>query len=185
MDVDTIVEISSMYELAAIENELRKLGFKNDFTSNVICRWLIDGIIVDIMPSSPTILGFSNKWYPEAIQNANTYALDKVVIKLISAPYFVATKIEAFNGRGNQDYLGSHDMEDIITVLDGTKNLLVDVLKANKALKKYYKQTFVAFQKDINFLRAIPGHLAPYKGIAAQRIEKVEDLINQFSNLTI
>ena len=38
---------------------------------------------------------------------------------MVTAPYFMATKIEAFYGRGGDDFLGSHDMEDIITVIDG------------------------------------------------------------------
>jgi len=37
-------------------------------------------------------------------------------IRLITAPYFLATKFEAFHGRGHGDVRGSHDLEDIVAV---------------------------------------------------------------------
>lgn len=43
-----------------------------------------------------------------------------------AAPYFCATKLEAFGGRGKNDYLASHDLEDLITVVDGRPELLED-----------------------------------------------------------
>lgn len=44
-------------------------------------------------------------------------------IRMVSAPYFLITKLEAFDGRGGGDYLLSHDIEDIIAVLDGSPRL--------------------------------------------------------------
>jgi hypothetical protein len=38
---------------------------------------------------------------------------------MITAPYFLACKLAAFRSRGEGDYLMSHDMEDIVAVLDG------------------------------------------------------------------
>ena len=50
-------------------------------------------------------------------------------IKLIAAPVFIATKLEAFKDRGKDasgqpDLLGSHDLEDIITVSDRRPELI-------------------------------------------------------------
>jgi hypothetical protein len=41
---------------------------------------------------------------------------------------FVATKFEAFHGRGNNDHLASHDLEDIITVVDGRPELMGNLI---------------------------------------------------------
>ncbi|HEY4206888.1 MAG TPA: hypothetical protein VGM31_08750 [Puia sp.] len=65
-DIDIVVEIFHYDEYAAIEAKLRSKGFANDVTSGVICRYIVQGIMVDVMPTSENILGFSNKWYPEA-----------------------------------------------------------------------------------------------------------------------
>jgi hypothetical protein len=36
----------------------------------------------------------------------------------------VATKLEAFLKRGGGDYIASHDLEDIVTVVDGSQGRL-------------------------------------------------------------
>jgi hypothetical protein len=41
------------------------------------------------------------------------------VIRSITAPYFLATKLEAFQSRGKGDVFASHDLEDVIAVIDG------------------------------------------------------------------
>jgi hypothetical protein len=44
----------------------------------VLCRWRSaqPRLMVDVMPTDPAILGFSNPWYEEAISSAATIALD-------------------------------------------------------------------------------------------------------------
>ena len=46
-------------------------------------------------------------------------------IRVVTAPYFIATKIEAFRGRGRGDFLASHDLEDLIFVIDGRSSIVV------------------------------------------------------------
>lgn len=76
--------------------------------------------MLDVMPLDEKVLGFTNIWYRPAINTVEEHEiLPGMTIKVISAPYFCATKLEAFKGRGAGDYLASHDLEDIITVIDG------------------------------------------------------------------
>src|SRR2546430_12717957 len=73
------------------------------------------------MPTEEGILGFSNRWYREAIGAAREIALrDDLSIRLVTAPYFIATKYEAFIGRGRGDYLASHDFEDLMAAVGAT-----------------------------------------------------------------
>ncbi len=61
------------------------------------------------VPLDEKVLGFTNRWYQPAIEAAETREiLPVVVIRVISSPYFCATKLEAFDGRGAGDYLASH-----------------------------------------------------------------------------
>jgi len=70
------------------------------------------------MPTDENILGFSNRWYPPAIKSSVTIELEPdLAIKIVTAPYFLGTKLDAFFGRGKGDYLTSHDMEDIINII--------------------------------------------------------------------
>ena len=124
LDVDCIVDVISLNQYHKIEKQLRNLGFTQSVMEEVICRWRYDNVILDVMPTDEKILGFWNRWYREAIKYAMNYSLtNKISIKVISAPYFLATKIEAFKTRGNTDFYASHDFEDIVTVFDGRSTI--------------------------------------------------------------
>ena len=76
------------------------------------------GALLDVMPTDRAVLGFGNRWYEEAVRSAFQYILPSgTPILLITAPVFIATKLEAFADRGAGDFLASHDLEDITTVV--------------------------------------------------------------------
>lgn len=186
MDVDTIVEVYGHGSFAGIEAALRKLGFKNDVSGGVICRWHIDGIALDVMPTDPKILGFSNYWYKAAIKNAKPHFLEpELDILLITAPYFIATKMEAFNSRGEHNFYGSHDLEDIITLLDGRESILDEIKNSTADLKSYLIEKFNELQKNAYFINALPGHLSPYQTGTDERVERLESVIAKISAINI
>jgi hypothetical protein len=61
-----------------------------------------DNLIIDVMPTDPGMLGFANRWYRPAFAHAATIELAGYKFRLISPAYFLATKLEAFYGRGKQ-----------------------------------------------------------------------------------
>jgi hypothetical protein len=124
VDVDVIVAAASYGELIELEELLRKLGFRESFEEGAPrCRWINGDTILDFMPTDSAILGFSSQWYLPALQNAQSARVGNHEIRLITAPYFLATKLEAFRGRGNDDYRSSRDLEDIVTIIDGRPEL--------------------------------------------------------------
>ena len=134
------------------------------------------------MPVDPSILGFSNRWYRPAMENAHRMWADEYEIRIINAPYFLATKIEAFHGRGNDDYHASRDLEDIITVLDGRAEIVEEVQNADLQLHQYLANEFRAMRSNRDFLDALPGHLLPDEP-SQQRIhivlQRIQQLIGQ------
>ena len=100
-------------------------------------------------------------------------------IHIVSAPYFLATKIEAFEGRGKGDYIASHDMEDIIAVIDGRIELIDEVKDSDPNLKRFLSERFHRFLKTEVFFESLPGHLPPDSVSQARlptittRIEKI------------
>jgi hypothetical protein len=61
LDVDAIIQIGSYAEFTLLENRLRELGFRNSQEKNApVCRWVNENLILDLMPTDPSILGFSN-----------------------------------------------------------------------------------------------------------------------------
>lgn len=142
-DVDIVVEILHYKEYAALEEKLRRKGFVNDKESRVICRYTIHGITVDIMPTSEEILGFSNKWYSEASAHSILVTLeDGLSIRIFTAPYFLATKLEAFVDRGENEGRFSADFEDIVHVLNNRQPVWEEIKNADEPVKKYLKDEF-------------------------------------------
>jgi hypothetical protein len=105
---------------------------------------------------------FQNRWYGEAVRSSYTISLKKsLTIRVITAPVFLATKLEAFKSRGREDYFGSHDLEDALSVIDGRAELLDEVRAAQPALREYLADEWGALVRDPRFVDALPGHLPP------------------------
>jgi hypothetical protein len=159
LDVGAIIAIGSYAEFTLLENRLRDLGFHQPLAeATPICRWKSGDLILDLMPTNSSILGFSNIWYQPALENAQKTKLGKHEIRVITSPYFLATKLEAFHGRGKNDF-SSHDLEDIVTVIDGRPEIVDEVHLAPPDLQKYLSDESGALLSNRGFLDALPGHL--------------------------
>jgi hypothetical protein len=161
-DVDAIVEAANLRDYYALEGRLPSLGFVRDAESGVICRWkhASSGVLFDLMPIDPAILGFSNRWYPEAARTATRLRLnDLVEIRLIAAPQFLATKLEAFVNRGRGDFLSSHDLEDVLNVVDGRPSIVDEVRDASNELRQFVRERLDALVSEPRFEDYLPGLL--------------------------
>ena len=77
-DVDAIAEVSSYSEYVALAERLRDLGFSEDSSERApVCRWISGRLVLDVMPLSAKVLGFSNRWYGEAVRSSNAISLEK------------------------------------------------------------------------------------------------------------
>lgn len=110
------------------------------------------------MPTDSKALGFSNKWYKSAMDHAEVKTLpNKKKIRVVTAPYFLATKLEAFDGRGRGDYMLSHDLEDLVSVIDGRKELVEEIRECDNELKKYLSKRFEELIDNPRFVESLPG----------------------------
>lgn len=141
-DVDVIAELASLGEYYRLSAQLRERGFREDSSPEApICHWLAAGIILDVMPTDPGILGFGNVWYQPALKSAESVELPSgASIRMVSALYFLATKLAAFDGRGKGDFVMSHDMEDLVAVLDGRPEIVDEVKGADETLRRHHSR---------------------------------------------
>lgn len=163
LDVDLVVSVSVLSAYHGFEKELSKLGFKRDMSAGApICRWRFRGLEVDVMPTDSGILGFANRWYPLAVSSAQPFKLpDGDDIRLIAAPVFIATKFEAHADRGAGDLLASHDLEDIVNVIDGRLDLLNEIAASPDELREYLAQRCSALIATPLFADYLPALIAP------------------------
>jgi hypothetical protein len=161
-DVDAIVDVTSYAEYTTLSERLRTLGLAEDTTPGApFCRWRHGQLIVDVMPTDATVLGFSNRWYPTAIETAQTFRIAGHDVRVVTPPLFIATKLEAFHGRGDDDVVASHDLEDIITVIDGRPEIVGDVAAASDDVRAYIGAEIRELLGNRDFTEALAGFLLP------------------------
>jgi predicted nucleotidyltransferase len=182
-DVDVISEIASYAAYTLFSERLRAIGFIEDSREGApLCRWQNGDLVLDVMPLDASILGFSNRWYPDALRTAAEVNLRAgLTIRAITAPYFLTTKLEAFRGRGNSDYFASHDLEDFISVIDGRPTLLDEVRASSLDLRAYLAEAVRGLLGASRFYDALPGHLEPDAASQA----RIELLTEKLEALTL
>lgn len=179
-DVDLIVELSGMAQWMKMQSALKRKGFTISGDDTVFCRMRLGNLKIDFMPDDPKILGFSNRWYKEGIRTAIRHMLpSERVIRHLTAPLFLATKLEAYEGRGQNDPLGSHDLEDIINVIDGRPALFEEVLDAHDDVRAYLSEKLQALLKHRDFESFLYGNVRGPDGRAEIVHERVTALAQQ------
>jgi hypothetical protein len=122
---DLTEEVGTRTGYYAFEERLRSLGFRND--RKIICRWHHPSppLILDAMPTDAALLGFANKWQRKAFPHAAEVELPSGPrIKAVPPSFLLATKLEAYLGRGKNDLLASRDWADIVALVDGRAELV-------------------------------------------------------------
>jgi hypothetical protein len=162
-DVDAIAEITSYAGYTKFSEKLKALGFLEDIREGApLCRWRQETTTLDVMPLDGEILGFRNNWYRPAMESPHERELEPgLKILLVDPVYFCASKLEAFADRGNNDYLGSRDLEDVIAVVDGRAELVGEIRAAHNDVRSYLAQEITKLRSAREFLDALPGHLLP------------------------
>jgi len=139
-DVDVVVEVTTRQDYYRLEDRLRNLGFENDQESGVICRFKHpeSSLLLDVMPTEASILGFENRWQAESFSHAVEVALPKGQrIRALPPPYLLATKLEAFDARHKLDFYGSRDWGDVIALVDGREELVDEMGRASEPVRRY------------------------------------------------
>jgi hypothetical protein len=161
-DVDAVVN-TSRARFHEIEALVAERGFERDVRSDVICRWVhsASGVAFDLMPVQAEVLGFTNRWYPFAVETAEQMHLGNgITIRLVSAVAFVATKLEAFASRGHGDFLSSHDLEDVLNIIDGREELIGEMANAPDDLRQAVAEAFRLLLANADFANVFPGLMA-------------------------
>ncbi len=157
-DVDFIVRLQSRGDSEELEEQLRRLGFKNR-RSGHIDSWEIDGCEVDIVDCNGSH-GAMNRWYVEAMERSVWRDVGEgLEIRVITGPYFIATKIEAFQSRGKGSFYNSEDIQDILTLLDRCPAVVPEIAQQNQGLRSYIASKMAAFLAAPEFINALPGHV--------------------------
>lgn len=162
LDVDVIVAATTISQYASVEERLRALGFTPD--QELRCRYWHSKLCLDILPVAREAMGVWNRWLPEAARTAAPRQLVHTqlqqTIRLVDPAMFVALKLEAFRDRGNNDVLVSHDMEDILSLVDGRPSLSTDINAASPEVASYIREEFTKLLQHDDIEYAMEGMLS-------------------------
>jgi hypothetical protein len=180
-DVDATVQASTLSEFYALDRALLAKGFVND-VNGPLCRYLHGSVRLDVMPLNEEVLGFSNRWYRLAFETAVRQTLPGgLMINLVSAPCFLATKLEAFQQperEGAGDVFASRDFADLVSVLDGRSSIFEEIVAAPAELRGFLVESFDRIRSSRYLEEAIAEHVDP------GREERVVLLLNAITSNT-
>ncbi|WP_425928601.1 hypothetical protein [Pseudomonas sp. NyZ201] len=179
-DVDLIVHVMGPVGFARLQETLSARGFRvsphaddDDFP---VCAMKLGDLRVDFMPDDNS-LGFGNRWYSDAMSTSTVHYLDQgIAINLVSPVYFVATKLEAWKGRGRGDALSSRDIEDILNLVDGRAELQDEIELAAVEVRGYIRRQIGQLLRDGNFEYAVSAQArgdAEREALLFERLESI------------
>ncbi|HFF3664359.1 TPA: hypothetical protein ACGCO1_002985 [Legionella pneumophila] len=179
-DIDVALNLGRTDIIAhySLQKKLESLGFKPD--GNVNCRYVLDDFMIDVMYTDGVLQGINSNWYRAGFDNAIEIQIKDKKIKILNAVYFIATKLEAFTDRAykNNDYWDCKDLEDIINVINGRPELLVEIMNSPKDVVQFISGYFKKLIEDPKWLEAIKAiaRLERSRNIVLGVIEKISVL---------
>ncbi|MBK7976934.1 MAG: hypothetical protein IPK07_27965 [Deltaproteobacteria bacterium] len=115
----------------------------------------------DVMPMRETEMHPTNVWYEPAMQFPLVVDLQDVEgVRIVSAPYFLATKLVAFESRGHDDYYGSHDLEDVMAVIIGREELEGEIATSPSDVREFLAGRVRRLLASPQFVEALEGFLS-------------------------
>jgi len=184
-DVDVIAEIITYADYVEFSERLRQARFTEDAGDEPLtCRWHYGNLTLDVLPLSKDVLGFTNRWYAPTLEHATPLTLPSGhAIRVIAAPFFLGTKMEAFRGRGNMDYQASHDLEDFVAVIEGRETIIAEIAESPQDLREYLAEAARALLSESRFLDVLPGFVLDHERVPLIR-DRLEAMAASVSGRT-
>lgn len=180
-DIDLTLNIINLNHWKEVQEKLATLGFHPDPFGHAICSYKYRDIPVDIMATEDGPLGPANRWYKIGFENLWIAKAKDQEIKMLSAPCYLATKFEAFNSRGS-DYRTSHDIEDIIYVLENRVAIVEEIAKEDTRITAFIKAELQSIVDKGLLQEVLLAHIHPI--MIEERMPIVEEKITQILNQT-
>lgn len=176
-DVDITAEITSIGKLEDLRQELSNRGFKQSHEDQVICRFRLDNLLVDVMSTHPIDWVPANRWFKPGFDHLEIKKIDTTNINILSLPFYLAAKFESHQDRGGHDPRMSKDFEDITFLLDNITDFKKQVYNAPQDVRKYLFNWFEYISDDDELQEAIIANLPPAN--RQERFEMIIDSVNQ------
>ncbi|MFO8022312.1 MAG: nucleotidyl transferase AbiEii/AbiGii toxin family protein [Perlabentimonas sp.] len=160
MDIDFTLKLNNYKYFSEFQNRLSQLGFQPDPFGHSINSYKYKNIPVDIMLAVDSPLGPCNRWYQKGFSSTQEITIEGETIQIFSAPYFLATKFEAYNNRG-KEIKTSHDFEDIIYVINNRDDIVDDIAKTDAEVRQFLKTEIKKLLSNKLIEEILSYHIVP------------------------
>lgn len=159
-DVDVVADVPTYAAHQQLARVLEDLGFvPAPLEDDPTCRLRKGDLVLDLMPAMENRFQPTNRWYASAMAHRWTTELGQGLrVHTIDAPHFLATKLEAYFGRGQDDPLMSHDLEDVVRVIEGRQEVVDEMRSAPGDVRAAVASGLTRVLQDPHFREALPGY---------------------------
>ena len=158
-DIDISLKILSIQQLEEIREQLNEKGFSQSADLDVICRFKLDDILIDVMSTKAVGWAPANPWFAKGFDKREKVKIDDISIQIMPLPYFLASKFSAFKDRGGNDPRQSKDLEDITYILNNRTDWHEVIKDSGKEVKDFLKMQFQEISKSAGIQEAMRGFL--------------------------
>tara|TARA_R110002126_G_scaffold113243_8_gene251671 strand:+ start:640 stop:1323 length:684 start_codon:yes stop_codon:yes gene_type:complete len=158
-DIDISLQILSIPQLEEIREQLNEKGFSQSADLDVICRFKLDDILVDVMSTKAVGWAPANPWFAKGFDKREKVKIDDISIQIMPLPYFLASKFSAFKDRGGNDPRQSKDLEDITYILNNRTDWHEVIKDSGKEVIDFLIMHFQEISKSAGIQEAMRGFL--------------------------
>lgn len=180
-DVDISINVASFVELEDIREQLIDKGFIQSAALDVICRFKFEDILVDVMATKPIAWAPANPWFKKGFEKLEQIKVNSQIIQIMPLTFFLASKFTAYHDRGGNDPRFSHDLEDIIYIIDNRTDwhqILIN--EQDQEVKEFLINELGNILTSNKIQEAILGNL--FYETQDKRFKMIMDKINQVAN---
>ncbi|MBI2690934.1 MAG: hypothetical protein HYX29_03175 [Solirubrobacterales bacterium] len=164
-DTDCVIDVATKAKYDAFGRRLRSQGLREDNESAVLCRWRVpdSDLIVDVMPSEQSILGFNGKWVHLAHRDGMSaeFEIGRVgTVRIVRPELWVAMKLDAFGTRGNNDFYSSKDFDDLVSIVRGRPQLVEELRTSRQDIREFVAASILGLKRSKQFEVGVVGAIA-------------------------
>ena len=175
-DIDISLQILSIPQLEEIREQLNEKGFSQSADLDVICRFKLDDILVDVMSTKAIGWAPANPWFAKGFEKREEVKMDTISIQIMPLPYFLASKFSAFEDRGGNDPRQSKDLEDITYILNNRTDWHEVIADSQKEVKDFLKIHLKQILESAGIQEAMRGFL--FYEEQSERFKMITDKID-------
>jgi hypothetical protein len=153
--LDVIASTSGELGYTGLTIKLKELGLRED-TSVGRGRWKLGALTVCFWNVDPVFSPFSSRFMRDAFAMPRRLpSTPEIKVKMVNPAFFLALKLEAFQGRGQGNFQASDDLNDLVSMLSARAELAFDLKLAAPVVRSFVQRALAELKPKHEFQEAI------------------------------